>query len=377
MSLEAVIGLEIHAQLLTASKIFCGCSAAFGAEPNTHICPVCLGLPGRAARAQSCGGGLCDPRRARARMRRAAALHLRAQELLLSGPPQGLSDFPVRAPDRDRRPCRIPERRRDAAHRHHARPHGRGRGQAAARRVRRRRSQELRRFQPQRRAAHRDRHGAGSAIGVRRGGVFQPPARDPRLARRQRRQHGGRKPAVRRQRLGAPSRSGGARHEGRGQEPELLSLSAESARARDRASDRGARRGRSRHPGNPALGRGSRGHGLDAEQGRSARLPLLPGARPAAGGRRCRTDRPHTRGHARTARCAAPPVRRAVRPARVRRRPADAVSRRRRVLRSDRPGRSAGEGGEQLDHGRARARAERARCARSRPRRWTPNGSPA
>ena len=43
---EAVIGLEIHAQLLTASKIFCGCSAAFGAEPNTHICPVCLGLPG-------------------------------------------------------------------------------------------------------------------------------------------------------------------------------------------------------------------------------------------------------------------------------------------------------------------------------------------
>ena len=43
---EAVIGLEIHAQLLTASKIFCGCSAAFGAEPNTHICPVCIGLPG-------------------------------------------------------------------------------------------------------------------------------------------------------------------------------------------------------------------------------------------------------------------------------------------------------------------------------------------
>jgi aspartyl-tRNA(Asn)/glutamyl-tRNA(Gln) amidotransferase subunit B len=46
MPFEAVIGLEIHAQLLTASKIFCGCSAAFGGEPNTHICPVCLGLPG-------------------------------------------------------------------------------------------------------------------------------------------------------------------------------------------------------------------------------------------------------------------------------------------------------------------------------------------
>src|SRR5579862_91738 len=43
---EAVIGLEIHAQLLTASKAFCGCSTGFGAAPNTHVCPVCLGLPG-------------------------------------------------------------------------------------------------------------------------------------------------------------------------------------------------------------------------------------------------------------------------------------------------------------------------------------------
>ncbi|HEY3884071.1 MAG TPA: Asp-tRNA(Asn)/Glu-tRNA(Gln) amidotransferase subunit GatB, partial [Vicinamibacterales bacterium] len=43
---EPVIGLEIHAQLLTATKIFCGCSARFGAEPNTTLCPVCVGLPG-------------------------------------------------------------------------------------------------------------------------------------------------------------------------------------------------------------------------------------------------------------------------------------------------------------------------------------------
>jgi aspartyl-tRNA(Asn)/glutamyl-tRNA(Gln) amidotransferase subunit B len=46
MRFESVIGLEIHAQLLTASKIFCSCSTAFGAAPNTHVCPVCLGLPG-------------------------------------------------------------------------------------------------------------------------------------------------------------------------------------------------------------------------------------------------------------------------------------------------------------------------------------------
>jgi aspartyl-tRNA(Asn)/glutamyl-tRNA(Gln) amidotransferase subunit B len=43
---EVVIGVEAHAQLLTASKIFCGCSTAFGAAPNTQTCPVCLGMPG-------------------------------------------------------------------------------------------------------------------------------------------------------------------------------------------------------------------------------------------------------------------------------------------------------------------------------------------
>ncbi len=43
---EPVIGLEVHAQLKTATKIFCGCSTQFGAPPNTHTCPVCLGMPG-------------------------------------------------------------------------------------------------------------------------------------------------------------------------------------------------------------------------------------------------------------------------------------------------------------------------------------------
>src|SRR5215470_3796382 len=43
---EPVIGLEVHVQLITATKIFCGCSTQFGAPPNTNVCPVCLGLPG-------------------------------------------------------------------------------------------------------------------------------------------------------------------------------------------------------------------------------------------------------------------------------------------------------------------------------------------
>ena len=46
MDYEVVIGLEIHAQLLTDSKIFCGCSTKFGNPPNTNICPVCTGQPG-------------------------------------------------------------------------------------------------------------------------------------------------------------------------------------------------------------------------------------------------------------------------------------------------------------------------------------------
>src|SRR2546422_11691843 len=46
MKFEVVIGLEIHVQLLTASKMFCACPVTFGAPPNTLICPVCLGLPG-------------------------------------------------------------------------------------------------------------------------------------------------------------------------------------------------------------------------------------------------------------------------------------------------------------------------------------------
>ena len=46
MDCEAVIGLEVHAQMLTDTKIFCNCSTKFGAAPNSHTCPVCLGMPG-------------------------------------------------------------------------------------------------------------------------------------------------------------------------------------------------------------------------------------------------------------------------------------------------------------------------------------------
>ena len=46
MEYEAVMGLETHVQLKTKSKMWCGCANQYGSEPNTNVCPVCLGMPG-------------------------------------------------------------------------------------------------------------------------------------------------------------------------------------------------------------------------------------------------------------------------------------------------------------------------------------------
>lgn len=46
MEYEVIIGLEVHAELSTKTKIYCGCTTEFGGSPNTHCCPVCTGMPG-------------------------------------------------------------------------------------------------------------------------------------------------------------------------------------------------------------------------------------------------------------------------------------------------------------------------------------------
>ena len=69
---ETVIGLEVHCELATASKLFCGCPNEFGDEPNTHVCPVCLGLPGSLP--------VLNERAVEYALRVAEALHLRVPE---------------------------------------------------------------------------------------------------------------------------------------------------------------------------------------------------------------------------------------------------------------------------------------------------------
>ena len=90
------IGLEVHVQLKTRSKMFCGCPVEFGAEPNSHTCPTCLGLPGglpvmnhEAVRMTILTGLMLG-------MRHRANEQVRPEELFLPGHAEELSDLAIR-----------------------------------------------------------------------------------------------------------------------------------------------------------------------------------------------------------------------------------------------------------------------------------------
>ena len=95
MKYEAVIGLEIHCELKTKTKIFCGCATGFGAEENRHVCPVCLGLPGVLPTIHPRGGEFGSQARPRAKCTVNKYRKFGPKKLLLSRPSEKLADESV------------------------------------------------------------------------------------------------------------------------------------------------------------------------------------------------------------------------------------------------------------------------------------------
>ena len=127
---EPVIGLEVHVQLATATKIFCGCPTSFGAPPNTNVCPVCLGLPGALP--------VLSRQAVELAIEGALALNCPDNPSVFASSPAKIISIPTcpratrfrsttsRSPSTARSTLRWTAR---SAHRRHARPHGRRCGQ--------------------------------------------------------------------------------------------------------------------------------------------------------------------------------------------------------------------------------------------------------
>ena len=283
---EAVIGLEIHVQLSTRSKMFCRCPNESGGEPNTRICPVCTAQPGalpvanRAAVERTIAVGLALGSEIAAH----STFHRKNYFYPDSPKAYQISQYDEPLCSGGQLAVPTAERRRRRGLRARAprggrgQDHPRGRGRRTAGRLARRR----RRLQPLRHAAHGDGHEARPALARAGLALRLVPARDDRGARRLGVRHGEGLAARRRQRQPAPSRRGRAAHQDRAQEHELVQLPRARHRARAAAPGRAVRGGRGVLDADaalrPVLGRAHRA----ALQGARARLPLLPRAGPRA-----------------------------------------------------------------------------------------------
>ena len=169
---EAVIGMEVHVELQTASKLFCRCPAEhFQVPANEHVCPVCTSQPGSLPVVNERAVELTVMTGMALKLRDPAPQPVRAQELRVPRSAQGVPDLAVRAAAVHGRLGGDRRRRRRQAGRHRARPPRGGHRQARARVAR-----QPRRLQPRRRAAD---GGRLRLVATLRGRGRRLPAEDP------------------------------------------------------------------------------------------------------------------------------------------------------------------------------------------------------
>ena len=235
--------------------MFCGCELSFGDDPNTHTCPVCLGLPGSlpVVNAEAVHFGLMIGLAIGCEIAPRSIFH--RKNYFYPDLPKGYQisqyDIPLareRAVGGGAHPPRAPRGgRREARARRVLGPDPRRRG-------------ERRGLQPRRHAARRDRHRAGPAVGVRGRRVRPAAPGDPAADGRLRREHGGGLAADGCERVDPPCRGGHARHEDRAEEHELVPFLGARDHRRDRAPGGDfARRWRGR-AGDPPLRPADRHH---------------------------------------------------------------------------------------------------------------------